>query len=637
MGVYPVFDVELYPINALEERFSFAKERIESFRKLSLGAVRFINACDYDAEGETIGFNILRYACGGKEGVALRAKFSALTKEDLLQAFQNAKSPPNNGLAVAGRTRHAIDFIWGVNLSRALVEAEQRVGGAYKTLSIGRVQGPTLSYVIDREVEIQKFVPESFWVVRGIFRVGGTEFEARYAVERIPRKADAERVEEGCRRHRVGIVTKAARDLFEETPPTPFNTGDLQREAYRVFGYSPTKTLQIAQRLYLDALISYPRTSSQKLPPSIGYAKIFEGLGRMEQYSRETAELRRGALRPKEGSKYDTAHPAVYPTGERPRRALSSWEARLLDLVIRRFMATFAPNAVRARASVIIRVGEYEFRANGTRTVKEGWLKYYGKYSEREEKPLPTLKKGYEVEVVSIESTEELTTRPPRYNQSSLLERMERENLGTKATRAEIISTLVSRGYVVVLGEQGLMATDLGFAVMETMKAFSPAVASTKLTREIEEKLGEIESGGGDARVLLRQTIRVLSDNLVSIASNEESIGLQMSEAISSAIAARSILGPCPICKTGKLKVVRSRKTRKRFVGCTNYPNTCNASAPLPQRGAIRTTTRACEKCGWPIVYVKLGRFPWKLCVNPRCPSKVGRHEHEMQAVHQRN
>ena len=634
-GVYPVFDVEWYPSYVLDERLSFAKGRIESFRRLSLGAVRFINACDYDVEGEMIGFNILRYACGGKEKEALRAKFSTLTKEDVVQAFQNARSPSSNGLAVAGRTRHAIDFIWGVNLSRALIEAAQRVGGAYKTLSIGRVQGPTLSYVIDREVEIRKFVPEPFWEVRGVFRVGGIEFEARYAVKRIPRKAEAERVEEGCRGHKGGVVSKASRGLFEETPPTPFNTGDLQREAYRVFGYAPTKTLHIAERLYLDALVSYPRTSSQKLPPSIGYAKIFEGLGRMEQYSREAGELGRGVLRPKEGSKYDTAHPAVYPTGERPRRALSSWEARLLDLVIRRFMATFAPNAVSARTTVIVRVGEYEFRASGTRTVKEGWLRYYGKYSEREEKPLPVLKKGDEVEVVSIGSTEEFTTRPPRYNQSSLLERMERENLGTKATRAEIISTLVSRGYIVVLGEQGLMATDLGFAVMETMKACSPAVVSTRLTREMEEKLGEIESGRGDARALLEQTIRVLSDNLVSIASNEESIGLQMSEAISSAIAARSILGPCPICKTGKLKVVRSRKTRKRFVGCTNYPNTCNASAPLPQRGAIRTTTRACEKCGWPIVYVKLSRFPWKLCVNPRCPGKAGRREHEVHALQQ--
>src|SRR5437016_1334344 len=376
MGVYPVFDVELYPINALEERFSFAKERIESFRKLSLGAVRFINACDYDAEGETIGFNILRYACGGKEGVALRAKFSALTKEDLLEAFQNARPPSSNGLAGAGRTRHAIDFIWGVNLSRALVEAAQRAGSAYRTLSMGRVQGPTLSYVIDRETEIRRFVPEPFWAVRGVFRVGDTEFEGRYAVERIPRKADAERVEEGCRRHKQGVVLEASRGLFEEIPPTPFNTGDLQREAYRLFGYSPTKTLQIAERLYLDALVSYPRTSSQKLPPSIGYAKIFEGLRRVERYSREAGELGRGVLRPKEGSKYDTAHPAVYPTGERPRRPLSSWEARLLDLVIWRFMATFAPNAVSARTSLVIRVGEYEFRASATRTVKEGWLRY---------------------------------------------------------------------------------------------------------------------------------------------------------------------------------------------------------------------------------------------------------------------
>src|SRR2546428_998024 len=207
----------------------------------------------------------------------------------------------------------------------------------------------------------------------------------------------------------------------------------------------------------------------------------------MQQCPREAGERGKGVLRPKEGSKSDTAHPAVYPTGERPRRALSSWETRLFDLVVRRFMATFAPNAVRARESVTIRVGEYEFRANGTRTVKEGWLRYYGKYSGREEKFLPVLKKGDEVEVVSIESTEEFTTPPSRYNQSSLLEAMERENLGTKATRAEIISTLIRRGYIVAVGDQVLMATDLGFAVIKTMNVCSPAVASTKLTWEIEE------------------------------------------------------------------------------------------------------------------------------------------------------
>src|SRR2546428_157901 len=155
---------------------------------------------------------------------ALRAKFSTLTKEDLLQAFQNARSPPSNGLAVAGRTRHTMDFIWGVNLSRALVEAEQRVGGAYKTLSIGRVQGPTLSYVIDREVAIRKFVPEPFWAVRGVFRVGGIEFEAMYAVERIPRKAEAERVKEGRRRPRGGGLTNDSLGLYVETTPNPFIT-----------------------------------------------------------------------------------------------------------------------------------------------------------------------------------------------------------------------------------------------------------------------------------------------------------------------------------------------------------------------------------------------------------------------------
>ncbi len=631
-GVYPIFDVEWFPSDLLGERASFAKGRIESFRKLSVGAAKFINACDYDVEGETIGFNILRYACNGRERGALRAKFSTLTKQDLVEAFENPKSPSSNSLALAGRTRHVVDFVWGVNLSRALSESVRSVGNTYKTLSIGRVQGPTLSYVVDREVEIRTFVPTPFWAVKGVFQKSGLQFEAEYSIERIHKRVDAERVQRSCS-DKNGIISKASKSLFEEPPPPPFNIGDLQKEAYRVFGYVPTRTLQIAERLYLDALISYPRTSSQKLPPSIGYAKVFAGLGRMQRYSKEVDELSKGTLLPREGKKDDPAHPAVYPTGEQPKRALSSWEDRLFDLVIRRFLATFAMQALRERVAVTIKVGELEFKSVGGTTLKEGWLRYYRNYVSREDNPLPPLQEGDEVKVIGVESLERFVTQPPRYNQSSLLEKMERENLGTKATRAETISTLINRGYIT---SESMSTTDLGFAVIETMKAHSPAIISTKLTRDVEENLEAIEDGREDARTLVRQTIRVLSENLLTINSSEESIGRAMGQAVSLAVSAQYILGSCPVCKTGKLKIIRSKKTRKRFVGCTNYPNACAASAPLPQKGVIKTTLKVCQKCAWPIVYVSLGRFPWRLCVNPRCPTKTGK-MHEVRSLQKRD
>jgi len=630
-SVYPVFDFEWFPNDGLQKGRASVKGRIESFKRLSSAAAKFINACDYDIEGETIGFNVLRYACGGREREARRARFSTLTRDDLVKAFDNPEPASSSSLALAGRTRHALDFAWGVNLSRALSESMQKSVNRYRTLSIGRVQGPALSYVVDREVEIRTFVPLPFWRVRGIFDVGGVQFEAAYAVEKIPRKVDAEVVRRGCEVER-GMVSRVTRAQFEQPPAPPFNIGDLQKEAYRAFGYAPSRTLQIAERLYLDALISYPRTDSQKLPPSIGYAKILEGLAGMHQYSRDVDEISKGILKPTQGQKEDPAHPAVYPTGERPKRELTSSEASLLDLVVRRFLSTFGKSAFRERVTVIIKVGEFVFKATGSRVLAEGWLRFYGAYAAKESAQLPPLKEGNVAKVLRVEVFEEFSAQPLRYNQSSLLEKMERENLGTKATRADIISTLIGRGYIT--GER-ISATNLGFAVVGMMKSYSPAIISTKLTRDIEERLQEIERGTADARSLVRETIRVLSENLAIISSREASIGLEMSRAISAGVASQYVLGPCPVCRTGKLKIVSSRKTQKRFVGCTNYPDACRASAPLPQKGAIRTTTKTCERCAWPIVYVVLSRYPWRLCVNPRCPSKLGK-RNEVQTLRKR-
>ncbi|MDE1854654.1 MAG: DNA topoisomerase I, partial [Thaumarchaeota archaeon] len=137
--VYPVFDLEWYPSNLVDEDDAGAGRRIAAIKKLSAGASRFVNACDFDVEGETIGYNLLRYACGGKEKTALRAKFSTLTEDDLRRAFDGLEPPSGQGLARAGRARHSIDFVWGVNLSRALSQSALGWGHRYKTVSIGRV------------------------------------------------------------------------------------------------------------------------------------------------------------------------------------------------------------------------------------------------------------------------------------------------------------------------------------------------------------------------------------------------------------------------------------------------------------------------------------------------------------------
>jgi DNA topoisomerase-1 len=628
---YPVFDLEWYPTNLVDKEARNIERRISSIRKLAAKAESFVNACDYDVEGETIGHNILRYACGGKESEALRAKFSTLTKDELVEAFDGASAGVGQGLANAGRARHALDFMWGINLSRALSTSLSTAYSGYKTISMGRVQGPTLGFVVEREVEIRTFVPTPYWTVTALLDKDGFRFDAPSATSRFAKMAEAESVRKDCE-GKTGLVSDLSRTVYKQPPPLPFNLGDLQKEAYRSFGYSPSRTLQIAERLYLDALISYPRTNSQKLPPSIRYREIVSSLGRMSEYSVAAEELLAGELRPREGGMHDQAHPAIYPTGEVPRRPLDSSEGRLFDLIVRRFLVCFAKDAIRERVGMDIEAGEHMFRMTGRRTLRSGWMKYYTKYTGIEDRSIPLLKKGDALSVVRVDSTEKLEQPPPRYNQSSLLERMESESIGTKATRAEIITTLISRGYV---SGDSLAATDLGVSVIETMQEYCPQIVSTALTRETELALEEVEGGVDDGRAVIERAIDLLSEQLMRLKQNELEIGRMISDSAVQTALSQSVLGPCPVCKTGKLRIIRSFKTKKRFVGCTNYPNGCRASAPLPQRGTVKAAKGACRSCGWPVVYVRSGRYPWRLCVNVDCPAKAEK-KHAMQTLQKR-
>lgn len=617
-GVYPVFDLDWFPSYQVSKNRASTKERIESISHLASKAKGFVNACDFDVEGETIGYNILKYACDGKERDALRAKFSSLTKEELVPALRNAKLALGEGMATAGRTRHLLDFMWGINLSRVLSESFRNANKRYRTISIGRVQGPTLSYVVAREAEIRNFVPMPYWSVTGIFEKGHVRFEAHYAKGRIQKESDAATIKHECQVSEA-VVSKVEQRVFKSQPPAPFNIGDLQRESYRVFGFSPGRTLQIAERLYLDALISYPRTGSQKIPKSVDSAGIIRKLSEVGKYSEDALELLSYRLEPNQGLKDDLAHPAIYPTGESQRRILQPWEAKVFDLIVRRFFSCFGEAAVKESLSIRIMVANHEFEAAGTRAIKQGWLRYYKPYADAKDSFLPKLDERDLLKVIQIITKEKFELPPPRYNQSSLLEKMEKEGIGTKATRAEIIQTLLNRGYMI--GGR-LTASDLGFSVIDVMREFSPEIISETLTRRTEVELEKIERGGRDGRDLIEASIKVLSQVVLEMKLREGQIGKQMQQAAIATRLFQTVLGTCLSCGDGKLIMIRSRKTRKRFVGCTNYSKGCRASAPLPQRGIVVPTTSVCQVCSWPVVYVRLSRKPWRLCVNPRCPTK---------------
>ena len=616
-SVYPVLDLEWAPV-AKNPR---AAKAIKVISELSKNASEFVHACDYDQEGEVIGHSILQYACGNKYEKAMRAKFSTLTDEEIRESFANLEKP-SSGLAEAGRSRHVLDFIYGVNLSRALAQSLKKAS-KYRNLSIGRVQGPTLAFAVDIELEIRLFVPEPYWTTAAQFEKNDQSFSAQYEKPRIETLAEARSITSACV-GKDGLVTEVIDSKVALRPPTPFNIGDLQREAYRLFRLGPSYTLGIAEKLYLRALISYPRTSSQKLPPSIGYGKIISDISRIGSYGNLASMLlSRSRLAPNEGRMTDPAHPAIYPTGVAPRQKLSGLEFKVYDLIVKRFLASFGDAAISRHTDVKIDVNGYEFKVEGRAPVYEGWMIFYKPYVKMEYHTLPELQKDERIKNMGIEMEEKFTQPPNRYNQSSLLAKMEHEQIGTKATRADIIATLFKRNYIASV-RGGIEVTDLGFAVIDSMRTFVPAIVSTNLTRSMEEQLENVEQGSADSVTVIEQAVDKLVESLASFMEKEIDIGARIGEAASADSVKVATIGACPVCKKGELRMIRSYKTKKRFVGCSNYSAGCKATAPLPQKGIIRVSGKACPECDWPIVGVIFARRAkqWKICVNMQCPSK---------------
>src|SRR5256712_6185731 len=386
---YPVWDFEWKPKHLIDKKSARLARCIQVISSLANKADRFINACDYDVEGSLIGYTILRYACHGADSKAQRMKFSTMTEKELRSASKTLAPHLDIQLVEAGRTRHELDWLYGINLSRLLTESALKQNRGYSTLSTGRVQGPTLKFVVDREEEIQCFTPTPFWTIDATLTQNGQEYTLEYEKEKISTLAEAELVVRDCKNCILEVESYESRNI-QQSPPYPFDLSNLQSEAFRHFGYTPSRTLAIAEKLYLEALISYPRTSSQKLPPDIGYSEILRGIANMPHYRYLASKLTlQPALRPNQGPKEDPAHPAVYPSGESPRRPLIQQEAKLLDLIIRRFMAAFAEASLRESSRLTLKKEAHRFFLRGTRLLREGWIQFYRPYASDESQNLP--------------------------------------------------------------------------------------------------------------------------------------------------------------------------------------------------------------------------------------------------------
>ncbi|MET1159972.1 MAG: DNA topoisomerase I [Thermoprotei archaeon] len=492
---YPVFEYEWKPLYLIDPSAKHTYKFLQLLSKLCREANYYVNACDYDIEGSVIGYLIIKFH--GDLEKSFRAKFSSLTPDELKTAF-NKLTKLDWEMIESGLCRHELDWIWGINISRALMSAIREVTGKKIVLSAGRVQTPTLKRVVENAIERNLFVPVPQYALVVDILKSGIRIHLEYKGPTIESRRLAEEYVREIKSTGYLVVKKFEEKKYSYTPPPAFNLGDLQSEAARIYGFSPYKTQSIAEKLYLEALISYPRTNSQKLPPTLNYRGIMEKLAKIPRYSNLVSTLlseTRGVLKPVQGPKEDPAHPAIYPTGI-PPSDLSEDEWKIYDLIVRRFLAAFAPKAIVSHRLVVLvhpSNPALVFQATGQEAVVIGWFKYYP-FLAPEERKIPVFRIGEEVEIVRASYRKTYTKPPERMSKIKILKWMEEVGIGTEATRARIIELLFKRKYLKNVSG-GAEVTDLGFGVIEVLDEFFPELTSVGLTRYFEEELEKIRLG----------------------------------------------------------------------------------------------------------------------------------------------
>lgn len=603
---WPVFNIEW---RADFKKNVWAKKYYIVLGKLVKNASEFIVATDYDIEGEVIGLNIIRFLAHQKD--ASRMKFSSLTKPELEEAYEKKASTLNWGQAIAGETRHFLDWMYGINLSRALMEAIKKAG-SFKIMSVGRVQGPALYLIVLKEREIQKFKPEPYWQVYIIVQ----SQELKY-VKDITKKSDLIAFQK-LKGRQVQVTTEKNEQKIQ--PPAPFDLTTLQTEAYKFYGITPSRTLQIAQGLYLGGLISYPRTSSQKIPDAINPLSIIKRLGKT--YDTKLCINKT----PVEGSKSDPAHPSIYPTGEYGE--VSGEDKKIYDLIVRRFLSCFCDPALIANKTIIAMLNNYKFTAKGLEILKKNWMEVYK--TKLQEKELPDINGTYPIDESRIEEKE---TQPPnRYTPASIVRELEKKNLGTKSTRASIVETLYNRGYI---QGQSIQATAIGMSLINSLEKHSPVIIDENLTREFEKEMDSIVSAKKDLKGKEDKIIKDAKETIILISEKfkkeELEIGLELVNAtkdLREQERQANELQICPKCKKNKLRILYGKKFKRYFVACSGYPE-CKTTFSLPPNSLIKPSKdredkqEFCEKCQFPLLLaIRKGKRPWKFCFNPECPTR---------------
>ena len=560
---------------------------IKSLKKDAKQAKKVYLATDPDREGEAIAWHLAKILEENKEKIT-RVTFNEITKSAVQKAIKSSRDIDVN-LVDAQQARRVLDRIVGYKISPVLWKKVKR------GLSAGRVQSVAVKLIVDREEEIEKFIPEEYWNIYAELKDEKSKktFEARFygkdgKKQEIHKKEECDEILENIKDQKY-IITEVKKGERKRTPAPPFTTSTMQQEASRKLGFTLKKTMSIAQGLYEGVkipekgtigLITYMRTDSTRISEE-ARAKAKEEI--IKIYGEEFYENRYY----KTNKDAQDAHEGIRPTyiditPEDIKEAVTKDQYKLYKLIYNRFMASQMKPAIYDTMAVTIKVNNYDFKANGQNLKFKGFMTLYvegtDEVEEKQEGMLPPLEEKQEVKLKKLNPKQSFTEPPPRYTEASLVKALEEKGIGRPSTYSPIITTILDRRYIEKIQKQ-LSPTELGKVVNKILTENFKDVINVEFTAKIENEFDEIAEGKEEWKKMIREFYGPFEEEVEKVEKELEHVTIE--DEVSDV--------QCEKC--GRMMVYKYGRYGK-FLACPGYPE-CKNTKPI-----IQTIEEPCPKCG---------------------------------------
>lgn len=590
----------------------YFKEQYKFKKILNQNAQQFDElyiATDPDSEGDNIGleaYNILTKKNPKFKNNVKRIWNSSLTDVEIKRAFASTESAPLGwdtrlGLSVQGR--QIADAWLGFAGTREITQSARKAV-PIKVFSVGRVQLPTLKMIVDRDLEHESFVPTPLWNLNAILKASATvEFTAVHTKNPFKDEKTVDTIFQDIKDEKTALVQTIEDSRLSRKPPVPLNTTAALSMLARLFKLKADDALEILSDLYLEGLLSYPRTENAKFSDTFNHKDILDKLKQKSMFSplitkiRSTKQVRTNGLQ-----KGVEDHDPIHPTGE---MALSSTKLQkkhfdVLDVLSKYYIGLFMDDLVLDKIKATIKIKNELFQAEGKTIVSEGWTEAIT-WQKTEEELLPAIVKGQQLPIKKLDKVKTQTRPKPRLNDATILKQMERLGLGTKSSRPSILEKLVERGYIVRNRTQ-IISQESGRTLIKVLNPIWPDVVTNTFTKDVESKMDEVATGKtkyndmiDDLRQQYIKLHLLLLQNLPSFISSLQSIdpsllgaNLQQPKYANKYTKSKSSvntgqqvnknqqqedLGNCPLCKEGKVLKRTNRSSNNEFLGCSRYPS----------------------------------------------------------------